>query len=370
MPIRESIRNLVPYRPGKPIEEVQRELGLESVTKLASNENPLGPSRKALAALKTAVKTVNIYPDGGSHCLRNRLAQKFAVAPMEIVLGNGANELIELAIRTFVTQEDEGIFCQHAFPMFKISCMAHGVPFREIPCGLRFDLDLLQSSISERTRLIYLPNPNNPTGTHVSTDELKGFLAALPARVMLLIDEAYFEFADAADYPDSLQIWKKEQNRQRMIVLRTFSKAYGLAGLRIGYGFASAENVDLIDRVRMPFNISSLAQQAALAAIDDQEHVSRTRSLCLRERKRFMREFSKLGLEPVPSQGNFLLINTRKAAPDRTAIAVYEELLKRGVIVRPMAAWGLESCLRVSVGTRKDNDLLLKALREVLGSES
>ena len=350
------------------MEEVQRELGLASVIKLASNENPLGPSKKALAVLKSAVKSINIYPDGSSHYLRKRVAEKFGVAPSELVFGNGSNELMELAIRTFVTQEDEGLFCQHAFPMFKISCMAHGVPFREVPSEFKFNLNSLLNSITERTRLVYLPNPNNPTGTFVTGKELDTFLSALPARVMVLIDEAYFEYTDSTDYPDSLELWRRPENRGRLIVLRTFSKAYGLAGLRIGYGFASAENVDLIDRVRMPFNISGLAQQAALAALDDDGHVSKTRRLCLRERKRIAREFKKLGLSPIPSQANFILMNPESVSAGRTSLVIYEELLKRGVIVRPMAAWGLPSHIRVSLGTRAENDRMLSAVREILGS--
>jgi histidinol-phosphate aminotransferase len=352
-----TIAALRPYEAGKPIEELSRELGIVDVVKLASNENPLGPSPKAVAAMRGAFDDVHRYPDASAHRLRERLAAKLGVSMEEVLQGNGSNELLDLLVRTFTTAADHIVFADPSFVVYHLAAMAHGVPFTAVPLADdAHDLDAMAAAVTPRTRLLFIANPNNPTGTYVSRAALERFLRNVPPEVIVAVDEAYCEYADAADYPDALEFRKL---RERLVVLRTFSKVYGLAALRVGYAVAPAELVDYMNRVRAPFNVSTLGQVAALAALDDTEHVERSRASNREERKRLAAALAEMGFRVVPSQANFVYFDV-----ERPARGVYDALLRRGVIVRPFGA--LPTKLRVTVGTPAENGRFLGALREVL----
>jgi histidinol-phosphate aminotransferase len=354
-----GVQSLVPYQPGKPISELQRELGLEDVIKLASNENPLGPSPKALAAIQAALPELALYPDGSGYELKNALARKLGVGSEQITLGNGSNEILELLARTFLTPDAEAICSQHAFAIYPIVTQAAGAVAKAIPAiNYGHDLTAMLNAVTDKTRLVFIANPNNPTGTCLNAAELYAFVQALPAQVICLLDEAYYEFAAGGDYPDSLQ-WLAEH--PNLIVTRTFSKAYGLAGLRIGYSISGAEIADLLNRVRQPFNINSLALAAAQAALDDGEHLQRTVANNRDGMRQLTAGFAALGLEWIPSRGNFVSVDLR-----RPAQPVYEALLRKGVIVRPVASYEMPEYLRISVGTARENNIFLDALHDVL----
>jgi histidinol-phosphate aminotransferase len=352
-----SIAALRPYEAGKPIEELSRELGIENAVKLASNENPLGPSPNALAAFAGALSDLHRYPDASAFQLRERLAAHLGVPMNEVIQGNGSNELLELCVRTFTTRADHVVFADPAFVVYQLSAMAHGVPFTAVPLREdRHDLEAMAAAVTPKTRLVFVANPNNPTGTYVTRSAMERFLCTVPPEVVVAVDEAYFEYADASDYPNCLEL---RGLRERLVVLRTFSKIYGLAALRVGYAVAPAEMVDYMNRVRAPFNVSTPGQAAALAALSDTEHVKRSRELNQRERARLTRELGLLGLRVVPSQANFVYVDV-----GRPARPIYDGLLRRGVIVRPFGA--LPESLRVTVGTEAENDRFLAALREVM----
>jgi histidinol-phosphate aminotransferase len=346
------------------VEELERELGIHDAVKLASNENPLGPSPLALAAARAAAAETNRYPDGGCFRLRARLAEKLGVPQDRIVLGAGSSELVELIIRTFCRpgpDGDEVLTHRHAFFMYAVSAQAAGIAYRESAVGpdLRCDVDALAAAVTERTKVIFLPNPNNPTGAYVTRAELERLLTRLPERVILVVDEAYYEYARAIpDYPVAEAY---RARRPGITWLRTFSKAYGLAGLRIGYGVTSPEMATYLNRVRMPFNVPSVAQAAALAALDDQAHVDRSVRVNVEGMAQLTDGLGRLGLRVFPSAANFLLVGLgRDAAP------VYEALLRRGVIVRPLRPAGLLQHLRVSIGTAEENARALAAFAEVV----
>lgn len=352
-----SIAALRPYEAGKPIEELSRELGIENAVKLASNENPLGPSPKALSALRGAVSNLHRYPDASAFRLREALSGHLGVPMTEIIQGNGSNEILELAVRTFTTPADHIVFADPAFVVYQLAAMAHGVPFTAVQ--LRddvHDLEAIAAAVTPKTRLVFVANPNNPTGTYVTRSAMEQFLRAVPPDVVVAVDEAYFEYADAADYPNCLEL---RGLRERLIVLRTFSKIYGLAALRVGYAVAPAEMVDYMNRVRAPFNVSTPGQAAALAALSDVEHVAKSVSQNRLERARVTTALAGMGLRVAPSQANFVYVDT-----GRPARPIYDQLLLRGVIVRPFGA--LPSSLRVTVGTAPENDRFLGALRQVL----
>jgi histidinol-phosphate aminotransferase len=352
-----NIESLVPYEGGKPIDELARELGVTDAIKLASNENPLGPSPKALEALRQGLGEVHRYPDGNAYRLRKRLAETLNVPMDEIIHGNGSNEIIELLIRTFATHEHHIVFAEPAFVMYKLTAIAHGTPFSAVPTvEYAHDLAAMARAVTPRTRLLFVANPNNPTGTYVGVDAVTRLLREVPPEVIVVMDEAYIEYADAADFPDSLKL---RALRERLVVLRTFSKIYGLAALRVGYGVGPARLINYMNRLRAPFNVGSLAQAAALRALDDREHVDSSRALNTAERARLSAAFAELGFDPLPSQANFVFVDTK-----RSARPVYEALLRKGVIVRPFAA--LPTTLRITVGLPQENDRLLHALAEVL----
>jgi histidinol-phosphate aminotransferase len=356
------VASLTPYVPGKPIEEVEREYGVTNVAKLASNENALGPSPRALAAAREAAAKVNLYPDGSAFYLRSALAAKLGVEPKEVFVGNGSNELIELLVRSFVLEGEEVLTSAQSFIAYKLAAQAHGRTLVEAPMKAKFhyDLDALRKLLSRRTKVVFLANPDNPTGTWFTEQELLPFLDAVPKDTLVVLDEAYVEFVDAPGFQDALALRRKYPN---VVVLRTFSKIYGLAGLRLGYGLARPDVVEYIDRVRAPFNVNLVAQAAGVAAIDDAEHVERSRAL-VREERPFLAEGLKaLGATVVPSQGNFVLADF----PGRPGKELFEALLREGVVVRPMGGYGFASAQRITVGIRSENQKCLAALAKVLG---
>lgn len=354
-----GVQQLIPYVPGKPIEELERELGLTGIVKLASNENPLGPSPKALAAIQQTLPELARYPDGGGYRLKQALAEKFQVLPTQITLGNGSNELLELVARAFVTPSLEVIFSQHAFAVYPIVTQAIGATAIEVPAlNYGHDLDAMRANVTPNTRMIFIANPNNPTGTLVPQQKLKQFIQSLPESVICVLDEAYDEFVSAEGQSDSLS-WLKEC--PNLLITRTFSKAYGLAGLRVGYAFSSPEMADLLNRVRQPFNNNMLALAAAEAALMDTEYLQQTINLNRQGMLQLTQAFQELGLQWIPSAGNFVTVDVKRAA-----VPVYNALLAKGVIVRPIANYGMPNHLRISIGTALENQKFIQALTEVL----
>lgn len=356
-----EVASLRPYEPGKPIDEVRRELGIEHPVKLASNENAWGPSPAAVKAIAEAAKEVHLYPDGAAFHLRAALSEHLGVEPARIVFGNGSNELIELVVRAFVLAGDNVVTSALSFVAYKIATLAAGREFREAAVGegLGVDLEAVLARCDERTRVIFLANPNNPTGAHIEAAALEAFVAALDARFgddppVLVLDEAYLEYVDSPAHPDAIALVRR---RPRTVTLRTFSKAYGLAGARCGYAVTSPELADFLNRIRAPFNLSSLAQAGALAALGDQEHMTAAVAETLTERERVTAALKELGFRVVPSQANFVLVDFQC-----DALALHGDLMKRGVITRPMRPYGLDQHLRVTIGRPEENDSFLEAL--------
>jgi histidinol-phosphate aminotransferase len=355
---RPHLARLVPYVPGKPLEELTRELGIDDAVKLASNENPIGPSPRALAAARKVLEQVNRYPDGELHALRARVAEKLGVSPDELAFGNGSNELIDLLCRAFAGPGDHGVIGTPSFVCYASSLGCAEVPTTEVPLdeGLFWNADRLLGAVTSRTRLLFLDNPNNPTSTHLGRAALTQLLERLPHHVIPVLDEAYAEFADAADYASGLGLRAQHPN---LVVLRTFSKAYGLAGLRVGYAVGPAALLSALQRVRAPFNVSMPAQAAALAGIDDEAHLRGTVEHNTRERARLTAGLQRLGLRVAPSQTNFLCV-----AVEREAAPIYDALLRAGVIVRVVPV--MPRHLRISVGLEQENDRLLATLARLL----
>ncbi|AKU91537.1 histidinol-phosphate transaminase [Vulgatibacter incomptus] len=355
------ISSLSPYVPGKPIEETEREYGIKNAVKLASNENPLGPSPKAMEAIARALPKMHLYPDGASFYFKNRLADFLKVTPAELMLGNGSNELIEFLIRTFVHGDDELLISAGTFVVYKISAQAVGRKFVEVPMKERhYDLEAMAAAVTPKTRLVFIANPDNPTGSYQTEAALVRFLESVGEKVLVVMDEAYFEYVQAADYPNTMALRARFPN---LIILRTFSKAYGLAGMRLGYGIARPELVDFVNRVRAPFNVSVIAQAGGIAALDDQEHVRRTVELNRKGLDQLTAELPGLGLSLTPSQSNFMLVDFH-----RPAMPLFEALLREGVITRPMGGYGFHSSLRINTGTEQDHEKLLGALKKVLSA--
>jgi histidinol-phosphate aminotransferase len=356
-----QILGLIPYSPGRPMEEVERELGLDDVLKLASNENPLGPSPLALQAIREAVQGLHRYPDGGCYALRQGLSRRLGVTPEELCVGNGSNELLELVTRAFLGPGDEAVMGHPAFVVYRSVCQAVGGQIREVSLkDFTHDLRGMLKAVTARTKLVFLGNPNNPTGTYVSPTDLDDFVRALPPDVILVVDEAYREYVPRYLQPDLLRYVREGRY---LLALRTFSKAYGLAGLRIGYGIGSTEMVGLLNRVRQPFNVNTLAQKAALAALDDAAHLEETLRITEAGRKTMQSRLDELGLVTIPSVTNFILVNVGVEGK-----AVADALLRNGVIVRSMEGYSLPTYIRVTVGTRQENSRALQALAEVLGT--
>ena len=354
-----EIEELVPYPPGKPIEELERELGITGSIKLASNENPLGPSPLAVQAILDNAQKINRYPDGSGYYLKKKLSDIFGFPPDNIIIGNGSNEIIELVIRTFLSIGEEVI---QAFPTFlvyqKIVTTAGGTSISIRLKNLRIELEDIVRAITGKTKIIFINNPNNPTGAALSKGEVSDFLKIVPRDIIVVLDEAYIEFATDRDVANGTCLL---QDFPRLIVLRTFSKLYGLAGLRIGYGFASEDIIDYMNRVRQPFNSNSLAQAAALAALDDTEFVSASLKLVREGLDFFFRQLGNLGIEYCPTQANFFLIKVPFGARK-----TYELMLREGVIVRSMESYGLDDYIRINVGLPEENERFITTLKKVL----
>lgn len=355
-----NIRAIAPYQPGKPISELARELGLaeQTIIKLASNENPLGASPKGLAAAEASLADIARYPDGSGFELKGALSRKFGIEASRIVLGNGSNDVLELAARAFLARGTSAVYSQHAFAVYPLTVQAAGatgIATRARDYG--HDLAAMAAAVRDDTRMVFIANPNNPTGTLLSNEALEGFLHEVPRHVVVILDEAYGEYLSANQQSRSLQWLERFSN---LIVTRTFSKAYGLAGLRVGYSLAAAGIADLMNRVRQPFNVTSPALAAAAAALDDSEFLERSYALNRLGMKQFVQGFDKLGLDIIPSAGNFISV---KVGP---ALAVFQALLRRGVIVRPVTNYGMPEHLRISIGLAQENAKCLLALEEAL----
>jgi len=356
--IHPDIASLSPYVPGKPIEELQRELGLARVIKLASNENPLGPSPKALAALVGGHDSLHRYPDGGAYRLRQALADRWKVSLDHIILGNGSDEVLGLLARTFLAPGDEAVMADQTFVIYKMEVTAaHGKAVIVPLVNWTHDLDGMAKAITPKTRLVFLCNPNNPTGTMVAADAVARFMAQVPENVIVVFDEAYLEYVRDPHFPDSLQYVTQGRNA---IVLRTFSKIYGLAGLRIGYGITTPEITNCLNRVRPPFNANTLAQRAALAALGDDEHVAKSRAVNAAGMQQLESGLRALGFAVIPSQANFVYFDVK-----RDGRGVFDALLREGVIVRHIEG----TMLRVTIGQPDENDAFLASLKKVLQSK-
>lgn len=358
----DHIESIVPYPPGKPLEELEREFGITDSIKLASNENPLGASPKSLEALREALAKLNRYPDGSGYYLRQRLADKFSLPFDGIVLGNGSNEIIELLIRTFLFADDEVILPEPSFLVYELAAQTVGGKAMSIPLqGFVIDLEHMLDAVSPRTKLVFINNPNNPTGTILHKSEFEAFLDKLPEDVIVVVDEAYIEFVRD---PDSAQGFDYlDRGGSHIVVLRTFSKAYGLAGLRIGYGVMEPRLADYLNRVRQPFNTSALAQIAALAALDDDAFFAKTLQTVWDGLEYLYQECESMGLRCLPTQTNFFLIEVPCDAKE-----VYQAMLRQGVIIRAMNAYGLNNYIRINVGLPEENRRFVTALKKVLNS--
>jgi histidinol-phosphate aminotransferase len=355
-----ALEHLPVYQPGRPIEEVARELGLSarSVIKLASNENPLGPSPLALAALKKALRTLNMYPDGNAFHLKRKLAAKLGVTPANLVLGNGSNDIIEFLGHALLGPGDEMVVSQYCFAIYPIVARLLGASVITVPArNYGHDLPAMLRAVTARTKLMFVANPNNPTGTLAPAAAVRRLVADLPESVVLAMDEAYFEFLDE---PCDLLPLVRSGKKPNLILLRTFSKIYGLAGLRIGYGIAQPEFIAALEKIRQPFNINSLAQAAALAALDDAAHVNKTRRNNFQGRKFLEKSLAGMKVEFVPSSANFILVRVGAGQE------VFEQLQRRGVITRPMGGYQLPEWIRISIGTPAENQRCVKALRQIL----
>jgi histidinol-phosphate aminotransferase len=350
-----DIQSLSPYVPGKPIDELQRELQLSRVIKLASNENPLGPSTRAVAALEGAADQLHRYPDGGAYRLRQAIADRWKVAREQVILGNGSDEILGLLARTFLAPGDEAVMADHTFVIYKMEVTAaHGKPVIVPLVNWTHDLESMVRAVTPRTRLLFICNPNNPTGTMVPGEAVSRLMATVPEDVIVVFDEAYYEYVRDLRFPDTLAYVKRGRNA---IVLRTFSKIYGLAGLRIGYGISTPEINGLLNRVRPPFNANSLAQRAALAALDDDEHVTKSRAVNAAGMEQVSHGLRTLGFAPIPSEANFLYFDVKRDGRE-----VFESLLREGIIVRHIEG----TMLRVTIGRAEENAAFLHALKAVL----
>ena len=355
----QGVKKLVPYTAGKPIDELERELGLSDIIKLASNENPLGLGAKAKYAIEQHLTELSRYPDGNGFHLKTALAYKTGLSLEQITLGNGSNEILELLARTFLTPEHEVIFSQHAFAVYPLVTQAVGAVAKVAPAlNYGHDLDAMLTLVNEKTRLIFIANPNNPTGTLLTANALEKFISQLPKSVICVLDEAYFEFIEPDKQINSVA-WLVEY--PNLIITRTFSKAYGLAGLRVGYSLSSIEMADLLNRVRQPFNNNQLALVAAEAALSDETYLAETIQLNNDGMQQLTHAFTALGLSWIPSAGNFVAVDVKQEA-----MPLYQALLKKGVIVRPIANYEMPTYLRISIGTLSENQFFIQVLTTVL----
>ncbi len=361
-----GVRGLTPYQPGKPVSELEREYGVSNALKLASNENPLGPSPLGMERVHAALAELHRYPDGNGFALKAAIAARHDVDPACITLGNGSNDVLELLARTFLAPGLNAVFSEHAFAVYPIATQAVGAdarvaaanaPDHAMPYG--HDLHALAAMVNEQTRLVFVANPNNPTGTWLRGAELEAFIHELPKSAIVVVDEAYFEYVQESDYPDTSQWLSRHPN---LVVTRTFSKIFGLAGLRVGYGLSHPHVADLLNRVRQPFNLNALAQEAALGALEDEAHVQRSMDVNTAGLRQLEKAFSEMGLGWIPSVGNFICVHLG----GRPGVDVYQSLLPHGVIARPVANYQLPDYLRITVGTHEENARVIEALKRVL----
>jgi len=353
-----QLRDITVYQPGKPIEETARELEIDprDIIKLASNENPVGPSPKAIDAMRAGLQSVQLYPDGAGFYLRSALAKKLGLARENIILGNGSNEIIEFLGHAFLKPDDEVVTTRHAFIAYKLIAQLFDARVIETETlNFQQDLDQVLAAITLKTKIIFIANPNNPTGALISQDKIDRFMSRVSQNVITVFDEAYFEFLDPA--PNTLKFIRENKN---VVVLRTFSKIHGLANLRIGYGIARAEMIEILGKTREPFNVNGLAQTAALAALEDAEHQRETKRVIDLGRAFFQQKFREMKLEFVPAAANFVMVNVGDGA------AVFQQLLARKIIVRPVKNYGLPEWLRITVGTMEENEKCIAALKEIL----
>lgn len=355
-----GVQQLQPYQPGKPIDELERELGISHIIKLASNESPVGSSPMAMAAVRAALDQLHRYPDGSGHGLKSALAQRLGLSVAQVTLGNGSNDILELVARAYLSAGDEAIYSEHGFAIYPIITLASGgVPVKVPARNYGHDLQAMAAAVTERTRVIFVANPNNPTGTWFPRAELDAFLAAVPERVLVVLDEAYFEYVEDPNFANGADYLAQHAN---LLVARTFSKIYGLSGLRVGYGLSGTAVADVLNRVRQPFNVNSLGLVAAEAALDDLEFLEHARDINTAGLVQVAEGLQQLGLEYIPSVCNFIAFDC-----GREAMPVYQALLREGVIVRPIAGYDLPNHLRVTIGTPEENERFLESLRRVLG---
>lgn len=356
-----GVRALSPYQPGKPIDELARELGLNpsEIIKLASNENPLGPSDKAMAAARKALDEMCLYPDGNGFNLKQALCRRYGIEMDQITLGNGSNDVLEVITRCFADTDSDVIYSQYAFAVYPLVAQAIGARGISVPArDWGHDLDAMADAVTDRTRLIFVANPNNPTGTVHKADAIEAFMKRIPEEVLVVLDEAYCEYLTGDEYPDGLDLLERYPN---LIVCRTFSKAWGLAALRVGYAVSSPAIADILNRVRQPFNVDTVALAAATAVLDDEDYLKRSRDVNEAGLHQLEEGLDRMGLLYIPSAGNFVTVEVGE-----DAAGIYRSLLNRGVIVRPVAGYGMPQHLRVSVGLASENERFLEALSEAM----
>ncbi|HIP40089.1 MAG TPA: histidinol-phosphate transaminase [Desulfocapsa sulfexigens] len=359
----ENIKSIVPYPPGKPIEELEREYGVKDSIKLASNENAWGSSPKAIQAIRESLAKLNRYPDGSNYYLVQAIADKTGFSPDEVIVGNGSDDIIEFLVKAYVQNGDEVITSHPSFLMYQKVVQVRGGVNKIIPLkGMHHDLEAILASITDRTRLIFLDNPNNPTATAINPGDLYTFLSTVPESVIVVLDEAYVDFMDSEVQVDVYSLVHNSKGRCGVVALRTFSKAYGLAGIRVGYGLMSAEVAGFLHRVRQPFNVNQLAQVAAIAALNDTEFYEATLRKTREGKVWLQNEVEKLGCTSYSSQTNFFLVDVKG-----DATALYEAMLHQGVIIRSMKAYGYTNVIRITVGTTEENSRLIRTLGSCLG---
>lgn len=356
-----SVQGLTPYVPGKPVEELERELGISNIVKLASNENPLGPSDAVLTAIDAVKSEMARYPDGNGFHLKHALASHLAVSQEQITLGNGSNDVLDLIARAYLASGDEAVFSQYAFAVYPISTQAVGATAVVTPAkDYGHDLQAMANAVSEKTKVIFIANPNNPTGTSFGKSEWEAFIAQIPERVLVVLDEAYIEYVEGEASLNGLDYLSQYPN---LIVTRTFSKAYGLASLRVGYSISHPQVANVLNRVRHPFNVNSFALAAAVAALKDTAYLQKSRELNQRGMVQLENGFKQLGLDYIPSAGNFITVHFQQNGAE-----LFQKLLQQGVIVRPVGNYGMPNSLRISIGLPEENQRCLDALKSVLGS--
>ena len=356
---RKEMLKIKPYIPGKPIQEVKRELGLRSVVKLASNESPFGPAPSVIREITKQAVNLNRYPEGSCFYLREKLAKILGIKKNQLFFGNGSDEIIVLAIRAFVNPGDEVVISNPTFLIYEIASKVAGAKIKKVPFkNFRYNLEAMKKAITKRTKIVFIANPDNPIGTYVTEAEVQRFLKGVPKDLIVYFDEAYYELVSKRDYPDTLKLLNQGKN---LIITRTFSKSYSLAGLRIGYGISKPRIIECLNRVREPFNVNSLAQVAALKSLESKGHLKKIKK-AVREGKEFIyNAFKDMNLDFIPSETNFVLVNVKK-----NSTGVFRKLLKMGVIVRDMKAWNFKTYIRVTIGTKEENKKFITALRRII----